>query len=89
MTILVLTSGFMAFSQKKSNVNVTELLKAGTLPQNLELKDELQKYVVTTDHFNTDIFGNFLQQNEGKRRIHTRIGKRKGKMEQLFGCNEP
>jgi hypothetical protein len=60
MTILVLTSGFMAFSQKKSNVNVTELLKAGTLPQNLELKDELQKYVVTTDHFNTDIFANFF-----------------------------
>ncbi|HSM47172.1 MAG TPA: hypothetical protein VK872_05095 [Draconibacterium sp.] len=60
MTILVLTLGFMAFSQKKSNVNVTELLKAGTLPQNLELKDELQKYVVTTDHFNTDIFANFF-----------------------------
>ena len=50
----------MAFSQKKSNVNVAELLKAGTLPQSLELKDELQKYVVTTDHFNTDIFGNFF-----------------------------
>jgi hypothetical protein len=60
MTILVLTSGFMAFSQKKSTVNVTELLKSGTLPQNLELKDELQKYVVTTDHFNSDIFGNFF-----------------------------
>lgn len=60
VTILVLTTGLMAFSQKKSNVNVTELLNAGTLPQNLELKDELQKYVVTTDHFNTDIFGNFF-----------------------------
>ena len=60
VTILVLTTGLMAFSQKKSNVNVTELLKAGTLPQSLELKDELQKYVVTTDHFNTDIFGNFF-----------------------------
>ena len=60
MTILVLTSGFMAFSQKKSNVNVAGLLQAGTLPQNLELKDELQKYVVTTDHFNTDIFANFF-----------------------------
>jgi hypothetical protein len=60
MTILVLTSGFMAFSQKKSNVNVPELLKSGSLPQNLELKDELQKYLVTTDHFNTDIFGNFF-----------------------------
>ena len=60
VTILVITTGLMAFSQKKSNVNVAELLKAGTLPQNLELKDELQKYVVTTDHFNTDIFGNFF-----------------------------
>ena len=60
VVILVLTTGLMAFSQKKSNVNVTELLKAGTLPQSLELKDELQKYVVTTDHFNTDIFGNFF-----------------------------
>ena len=60
VTILVLTTGLMAFSQKKSNVNVTELLKSGSLPQSLELKDELQKYVVTTDHFNTDIFANFF-----------------------------
>ena len=60
IAILVLTTGLMAFSQKKSNVNITGLLKTGTLPQSLELKDELQKYVVTTDHFNTDIFGNFL-----------------------------
>ena len=60
MTILVLATGLLAFSQKKSNVNVTELLKSGSLPQSLELKDELQKYVVTTDHFNTDIFGNFF-----------------------------
>jgi hypothetical protein len=60
VTILVLTTGLLAFGQKKSNVNVTELLKSGSLPQSLELKDELQKYVVTTDHFNTDIFGNFF-----------------------------
>jgi hypothetical protein len=60
VAILLLTTGLMAFSQKKSNVNVAGLLKTGTLPQSLELKDELQKYVVTTDHFNTDIFGNFL-----------------------------
>jgi len=45
-------------AQKK--INVSELLASGTLPQNLELNDELQKYVVTTDHFNTDIFGNFF-----------------------------
>ena len=37
-----------------------KLLAGGTLPQNLELKDELQKYIVTTDHFNSDIFGNFF-----------------------------
>jgi len=60
VVILVITTGLMAFSQKKSNVNVAELLKSGSLPQSLELKDELQKYVVTTDHFNTDIFGNFF-----------------------------
>jgi hypothetical protein len=60
VAILVLTTGLMVFSQKKSNVNVPELLKSGSLPQNLELKDELQKYLVTTDHFNTDIFGNFF-----------------------------
>lgn len=60
VTILVITTGLMAFSQKNSTVNVTELLKSGSLPQSLELKDELQKYVVTTDHFNTDIFGNFF-----------------------------
>jgi hypothetical protein len=60
VAILVITTGLMVFSQKKSNVNVPELLKSGSLPQSLELKDELQKYVVTTDHFNTDIFGNFF-----------------------------
>jgi hypothetical protein len=38
----------------------SKILSDGKLPQNLELKDELQKYVVTTDHFNTDIFGNFF-----------------------------
>ena len=45
-------------AQKK--INISELLANGTLPQNLELKDEPQKYVVTTDHFNADIFGNFF-----------------------------
>jgi hypothetical protein len=39
---------------------ISKILSDGKLPQNLELKDELQKYVVTTDHFNTDIFGNFF-----------------------------
>lgn len=44
----------------QQKVNISELLSSGTLPQNLELKDELQKYIVTTDHFNSDIFGNFF-----------------------------
>ncbi|KAF0239071.1 MAG: hypothetical protein FD181_456 [Prolixibacteraceae bacterium] len=60
VTILVLTTGLMAFSQKKTDSNVNEQLTAELLPQNLKLKDELQKYVVTTDHFNSDIFGNFF-----------------------------
>lgn len=60
VTILVLTTGLMAFSQKKTDSNVNEQLTAELLPQKLKLKDELQKYVVTTDHFNSDIFGNFF-----------------------------
>jgi len=59
-TILVLTIGLTAFSQKKTEVNSSAILSSGKLPQNLELNDELQKYIVTTDHFNTDIFGNFF-----------------------------
>ena len=58
-TALIICSA-MAFGQQKQKVNSAQILEAGKLPQNLELKDELQKYVVTTDHFNTDIFGNFF-----------------------------
>jgi hypothetical protein len=57
---LLLFAGLWAFGQPKNDVLINEVLTAKTLPQNLELKDELQKYVVTTDHFNTDIFGNFI-----------------------------
>ena len=59
-TILVLTVGLTALCQKKTEVNSTEILASAKLPQNLELNDVLQKYIVTTDHFNTDIFGNFF-----------------------------
>lgn len=41
-----------------------ELFKS--LPKNLELKDEIQKFDVTTDHINTDIFCHFLN----KIRVH-------------------
>jgi hypothetical protein len=47
-------------AQKFKEHKISKILADGKLPQNLELKDKLQKYVVTTDHFNTDIFGNFF-----------------------------
>jgi hypothetical protein len=58
-TALIICSA-LTFGQQNQKVNPAKILESGKLPQNLELKDELQKYVVTTDHFNTDIFGNFF-----------------------------
>lgn len=58
-TALIICSA-LAFGQQNQKVNPAKILESEKLPQNLELKDELQKYVVTTDHFNTDIFGNFF-----------------------------
>lgn len=49
----------VAFGQKNKKADVNEILKTGVLPK-IELNDELQKFVVTTDHFNTDIFANFF-----------------------------
>ena len=57
---IILTSGILSFGQKKSKVNPAEILQTGILPQSLQLNDELQKFVVTTDHFNFDMFGNFF-----------------------------
>lgn len=76
---LVLITGFMAFSQKNTTVNISEIVKSETLPQNLELKDELQKYVVTTDHFNTDIFGNFFNKMRVKGEYTRGLGNGKAK----------
>ena len=50
----------VTFGQTKKQPDIAGILKSGKLPQNLELKNDLQKFVVTTDHFNTDIFGNFF-----------------------------
>ena len=47
-------------AQKLSESKISEILAKGMLPQNLVLNDVPQKYVVTTDHFNSDIFGNFF-----------------------------
>ena len=58
--MLVVLTTFSAYGQNRKNLNVEGILKSGTLPQNIELKDIEQKFVVTTDHFNTDMFGNFF-----------------------------
>lgn len=59
ITALIICSA-PAFGQQKPQVNPEKILESGKLPQSLELKNDLQKFVVTTDHFNTDIFGNFF-----------------------------
>lgn len=61
--LLILTLFFMSslvFGQKKTTVDISEILTSGKLPQSLELTDDLQKLVVTTEHFNSDIFGTFF-----------------------------
>lgn len=55
-TILISTS---VFGKENSDSDVAE-----TLPQNLELKDELQTFKVTTTHYNGDIFGNFFNKQQ-------------------------
>ncbi len=63
-TVLIFSTAILfAFgvnAQKLTGSEISEILTSKSLPQNLVLNDELQKYVVTTDHFNTDIFGNFF-----------------------------
>ncbi|MEN8118450.1 MAG: hypothetical protein ABFS16_15815 [Bacteroidota bacterium] len=57
-TIFLITAiliSTISFSQKKIDLKALE-----TLPADLELKDVHQKYIITTDHFNGDIFGNFF-----------------------------
>lgn len=60
LMLALLICGAVAFGQTKKQPDIAGILKSGKLPQNLELKNDLQKFVVTTDHFNTDIFGNFF-----------------------------
>jgi hypothetical protein len=61
MVVLFFLTFANANAQKKMN---TEIFKS--LPQNLELKDEVQKYQVVTSHVNTDIFGNFFNKMQVK-----------------------
>ena len=55
MTLFLLTIlGINATGQQPADWEIVE-----KLPRDIKFKDELQKYQVTTDHFNGDIFGNF------------------------------
>jgi hypothetical protein len=60
LLLALVISGTVTFGQTKTQADIAGILQSGKLPQNLELKNDLQKFVVTTDHFNTDIFGNFF-----------------------------
>ena len=66
-------------AQKLSGSKISEILSSRSLPQNLVLNDELQKYVVTTDHFNTDIFGNFFNKMRVKGEYTRGLGDGKAK----------
>lgn len=61
IAILFLLSGTGAFAQEKSISGMLE-----SLPRNLALKDEVQKYLVVTTHENSDIFGNFFNRMQVK-----------------------
>lgn len=52
--LTVLTTAFYAEAQTQDYLKDSK-----SLPADLQLKDELQKYKVITDHFNGDIFCNF------------------------------
>jgi hypothetical protein len=60
LLLALLICSAVAFGQTTKQLDIAGILKSGKLPQNLELKNDLQKFVVTTDHFNTDIFANFF-----------------------------
>ncbi len=61
-TIILIISAFIStvvFAQKHNNKKVPEVL-----PQNLELKNDLQTFKVTTTHYNGDIFGRFFNKQQ-------------------------
>lgn len=57
--ILALLLSMSTSAQKKIDSKMLE-----SLPQNLELNDELQTFNVTTTHFNGDIFGHFFNKQQ-------------------------
>ena len=61
MVVLFILTVSAALAQEKMN---TAIFKS--LPQSLNLKDEVQKYQVVTNHINGDIFGNFFNKMQVK-----------------------
>lgn len=61
MVVLFILTFTHVNAQKKMNPEIFE-----SLPQSLELKDEVQKYQVVTNHINGDIFGNFFNRMQVK-----------------------
>ncbi|MFW5756948.1 MAG: hypothetical protein ACOCWK_10110 [Tangfeifania sp.] len=61
MVVLFILTFVNVNAQKKMNREILE-----SLPQSLELKDEVQKYQVVTNHINGDIFGNFFNKMQVK-----------------------
>lgn len=57
--IFLICVSSLSFSQKKLSEKMLE-----SLPANLELKDDLQKFKVTTTHYNGDVLGNFFNKQQ-------------------------
>lgn len=61
MVVLFFLTTSAALAQEKMNAQIFK-----SLPQSLELKDDVQKYLVVTNHVNGDIFGNFFNKMQVK-----------------------
>jgi hypothetical protein len=61
MVFFFVVAASVALAQKKAD---SEIFKS--LPQSLELKDEVQKYQMVTTHLNSGFFGNFLNKMQVK-----------------------
>jgi hypothetical protein len=58
---LALSIFFISDMVSAKGNEIEKLLSEGKLPSGLKLKDnEIQKFLITTDYFNKDIFGNFF-----------------------------
>jgi hypothetical protein len=72
VAIITLTTFFIVDLVSAKTNNLEKVLEKGKLPADLQLQEKSpQSYVVTTDYFHKDIFGNFFQK-ERYRGTYTR-----------------